>query len=77
MSVSQSVPLSFSFNKHLLYFKIFLWEVRIYVFCEKVAYKDRAEVLKSELETLSDISGDGFQDVKLFYALATQYLEKR
>ena len=43
----------------------------------KVVYEERAALLKSELETCSDISGESFEDVKLYYSLASKYLEIR
>ena len=39
--------------------------------------QERAGVLRKELETLPDISGDSFTEISQFYSLASLYLEKR
>ena len=39
--------------------------------------KERGDILRKELESLSDISSDSFAEIIQFYKYASEYLEKR
>jgi len=44
---------------------------------KQAAYKERGDILRKELESLSDISSDSFAEIIQFYKYASEYLEKR